>query len=145
MDEPTSSSTPGLDGKSCTMQANLIGRLKPGCLLGRFSRINIPAIGDWAACCAGSAPPRSSRAVRRAQRREARLGIVDGGREAAEARENDAPSPGAAATWTLTSFTLRAMIWPVAAGGGDALAGPQVDGPMTRKRCPIPIDRLHEG
>ena len=51
-----------------------------------------------------------ARGVRRAQRREARLGDVDGGREAAEARENDASSPGAAATWTLTSFTLQAMI-----------------------------------
>ena len=60
--------------------------------------------------CGLGTPQVVARGVRRAQRREARLGDVDGGREAAEARENDASSPGAAATWTLTSFTLQAMI-----------------------------------
>ena len=69
--------------------------------------------------CGLGTPQVVARGVRRAQRRKARLGDVDGGRrlgagdarrEAAEAREEDASSPGAAATWTLTSFTLQAMI-----------------------------------
>ena len=93
-----------------------------------------------------------ARGVRRAQRREARLGDVDGGRrlgagdargKAAEAREERRLVARRRGHLDLDLVHLAGDDRFVAAGGGDALAGPQVDGPMTQA-VPDSDRPLHE-
>ena len=82
-----------------------------------------------------------ARGVRRAQRREARLGDVDGGGrlgagdargKAAEAREERRLVARRRGHLDLDLVHLAGDDRLVAAGGGDALAGPQVDGTQRR-------------
>ena len=81
------------------------------------------------------------RGVRRAERREARLGDLDGGRrlgagdargKAAEAREERRLVARRRGHLDLDLVHLAGDDRLVAAGRGDALAGPQVDGPERR-------------
>ena len=82
-----------------------------------------------------------ARRVRRAQRRAARLGDVDGGRrvragdarrEAAEAREERRLVARRRGHLDLDLVHLAGDDRLVAAGRGDPLAGPQVDGSQCR-------------
>ena len=84
--------------------------------------------------CGLGTPQVVARGVRRAQRREARLGDVDGGRRLVARRRGHLD---------LDLVHLAGDDRFVAAGGGDALAGPQVDGPMTQA-VPDSDRPLHE-